>query len=103
MHDKNVYHSPTRAMMYSMDAYFLEVLSDHIPGDGWTADARFSRKMDYAMHADVPKVTYPTHIQQATKASAESAAVRWARTFVSCSSDVLESSLRIREETLDRR
>ena len=84
--------------MYSMGTYFLEIISDPIPGDGWTAEARFSRQADYRKHADVPKVTYPTHIVQPTKGAVERAAAEWAREFVLTSTDVLESSLRLQEE-----
>jgi hypothetical protein len=85
--------------MYSMDTYFLEILSLPVPGDGWTAEARFSRQSDYRKHADVPKVTYPTHIFQPTKPSVEKAVAEWARKFIANSSDVIESSLRIQEES----
>jgi hypothetical protein len=85
--------------MYSMDAYFLEILPAPVPGDGWTADARFSRQSDYRKHNEVPKVTYPTHIFQPTKPSVERAVADWARQFISDSREVIESSLRLQEES----
>ena len=84
--------------MYSMGAYFVEVIPQSIPGDGWTADAQFSRQIDYRKHAEVPKVSYPSRIVELTKASAERAVMEWAREFVSASGEVIESSLRLKEE-----
>ncbi len=85
--------------MYSIGAYFMEVVIESIPGDGWTADAVFSRRADYKAHARVPKVRYPAHVVQSTKGQAEGATVKWARGFVSGSSDVIESSLRMKTQT----
>ena len=83
--------------MYSMGAYFLEIFPESVPGDGWTGEARFSHRSDYRRHADVPKVTFQSHIVMPTMASAESAIADWARVFVYTSADVLESSLRLAE------
>ncbi|SAL84590.1 hypothetical protein AWB74_06993 [Caballeronia arvi] len=84
--------------MYSMGTYFLEVFPEPIPGDGWTGDARFSRRNDYRRHADVTKVTFHSHIVRPTMAAAESAITAWARDFIDKSGDVLEASLRLAEE-----
>jgi hypothetical protein len=84
--------------MYSMNAYFLEVICQRNPDDGWSADARFSRRNDYRKHTEVVKVVVPLHLAEPTRASAEKAAVFWAREFVSTSSSVLESLLRLEEE-----
>lgn len=85
--------------MYSMGPYFLEIVPESIPGYGWTGQARFSRRSDYRKHLDdVRKVTFPTHIVKATRTSAESAIVTWARDLVASSADVLEASLRIAAE-----
>lgn len=82
--------------MYSMPPFFVEINPEHIPGDGWTAVARFSRSSDYLRHEDVPKVALPTHMAEATRGAAERAATQWARAFVCSSSAVLESALRLK-------
>ena len=84
--------------MYSMGAYFVEVIPQSIPGDGWTGEAQFSRQSDYRRHADVPKVSYPSHVVQPTRAMAERAVTQWARDFVNANGEVIEASLRLREE-----
>jgi hypothetical protein len=84
--------------MYSMGIYFLEVFPEPIPGDGWTGDARFSRRGDYRRHAYVTKVTFHSHVVRPTKSAVESAIADWARDFVDKSPDVLEASLRLAEE-----
>ncbi len=84
--------------MYSIGTYFVEVLSESIPGDGWTANARFSRKLDYRQHAEVKTVTYPTHIVGPNKAQVERDVAAWARGFVASSGEVVESSLRLVED-----
>jgi hypothetical protein len=86
------------AFMYSMGVYFLEVFPEPIPGDGWTGDARFSRRNDYRRHGDVIKVTFRSNIVRPTMAAAESAITDWARDFIEQSADVLEASLRLAEE-----
>jgi hypothetical protein len=83
----------TEAEMYAMGAYFLEVFPNSIPGGGWTAEARFSRRDDYRRHSHVPVATFPSPIVMPTRGSAETAAVAWAREFVASSGDVVESSL----------
>lgn len=82
-------------IMYSLGAYFLEIFPESIPGDGWTGVARFSRQSDYKRHAEVTTVTFHSHIFQPTRRMAEGAIAAWAREFVTSSSDVLESSLRL--------
>jgi hypothetical protein len=84
--------------MYAMGIYFLEIFPEPIPGDGWTGDARFSRRSDYRRHAEVTKVTFHSHIVRPTMAAAEIAIADWARTFIETSADVLEASLRLAEE-----
>ncbi|SAK99559.1 hypothetical protein AWB78_05800 [Caballeronia calidae] len=84
--------------MYSMGIYFLEILLEPIPGDGWTGAARFSRRDDYKRHADVPKAVFPSHIVRPTKGSAEAAIADWARGLVETSADVVEASLRLAGE-----
>lgn len=84
--------------MYSMGAYFVEVIPESIPGDGWTGDAQFSRQSDYRRHADVLKVSYPSHVVEPTRAMAERAVTEWARDFVISNGEVIEASLRLREE-----
>ncbi len=61
--------------MYSMGAYFLEVVVDYIPGDGWTADAVFSRRADYRAHGAVHKVRYPADVVGPSRATVERATV----------------------------
>jgi hypothetical protein len=82
--------------MYSLGAYFLEVLLDSRPGNSWTGDAQFSK------HDDVPKVIFPTRLFRGTKTSAEQAVVEWARYFVATSSEVIEAALRLREKRTER-
>ncbi|SAK99222.1 hypothetical protein AWB77_05949 [Caballeronia fortuita] len=84
--------------MYSVDEYFVEIAAESIAGDGWTADAIFSRRADYRGHGRVWKVRYPAHILGPTKAAVEKATVAWARQFIACSSPVLESSLALRKQ-----
>jgi hypothetical protein len=84
--------------MYTMGAYFLEVMPQSIPNDGWTGDVRFSRRGDYRRPANVPTVTLQTHIFRPTKQATEAAILVWAREFVASSGEVLESSLRIANE-----
>lgn len=88
--------------MYSLGAYFLEVLLDSGPGNSWTGDAQFSRRADYIKHDDVPKVIFPTRLFRGTKTSAEQAVVEWARYFVATSSEVIEAALRLREKRTER-
>ncbi|SAK96613.1 hypothetical protein AWB79_07355 [Caballeronia hypogeia] len=85
--------------MYSMGAYFVEIIPQSVTGKGWTADARFSRQADYRKHAEVLKISYPSQLIEPTRALAERAVLQWAREFVKTSSEVIESSLRIQEET----
>lgn len=83
--------------MYSMGAYFLEIVPQPIPNHGWTGDAWFSRRSDYRKHADVPKVSFASHVAPPSAASAEAEIAAWARDFVATSSEVVESSLRLAE------
>jgi hypothetical protein len=83
--------------MYAMGAYFLEIVFEPVAG-GWTGSARFSRRSDYRRHADVPKVSFPSHVVSPTRTAAESAITEWARTFIATSGDVLEAALRLAEE-----
>jgi hypothetical protein len=89
--------------MYSMGAYFLEITPEPIPGDGWTGQARFSRRSDYRRSGEVLKVAFASHIVRPTMTAAESAIVTWARHFISNSSDVLESSLQMAEADRETR
>ncbi|WP_250442130.1 hypothetical protein [Caballeronia sp. AZ1_KS37] len=83
--------------MYSMSGFFVEIIPEHVPDDGWTAIAQFSRQRDYRKHDEVPKATFPTNLAYGTRSAAERAATQWAREFVTSSSEVLESSLRLEE------
>jgi hypothetical protein len=82
------------ANMYSIRGFFIEILPERVPGDGWTADARFSLQSDYKRHGDVLKVTWSSHLNAATKGSVEIATLRWVRQFLESSSDVVLSDLR---------
>ncbi|SAL71389.1 hypothetical protein AWB70_07369 [Caballeronia cordobensis] len=85
--------------MYAVGNYFIEILPEPLPGEGWTGSARFSRRSDYRRHASVTKVTLPSHILMPTMAAAESAIVSWARELVEHSGEVLEVSLQLAEDT----
>ncbi|CAL8480705.1 hypothetical protein [Caballeronia sp. S22] len=58
-------------------------------------NARFSKR--YRRHADVPKVTFQSHIVMPTMASAESPIAGHARVLTNISAEVLASSLRLAE------
>ncbi|WP_250479651.1 MULTISPECIES: hypothetical protein [unclassified Caballeronia] len=80
--------------MYSMKPYFVEIHPEQVAGDGWTAIAQFSRQSDYSKHDDtVHKIRFRTQVAAATRGGAESAAVDWARAFVTHAADMIESSL----------
>jgi hypothetical protein len=87
--------------MYAIEGFFVEVFPEHIPGDGWTSDARFSLQSDYKRHDYVPTVTWPSHIDAPTKGAVERATVLWVRQFLRCSSDVMLSCIRIERESFE--
>lgn len=82
--------------MYSLGPFFLEVLPASAPGDGWTADARFSRRCDYRnTRTKVQKVTYSTGFVGKTRSDVEKQVVAWARAFTDGETDTILSHIEI--------
>ncbi|WP_198398896.1 hypothetical protein [Burkholderia pseudomallei] len=79
--------------MYLVGDYFVECFTDHIPGDGWTASARISRKEDWRKQAEIPKAVFAILMECPTKRDAEQAAIQWARERVLTRSDTIEKAL----------
>lgn len=80
--------------MYLVGDYFVECITDHTPGDGWTALARFSRKDDWRKLGGVPTVVFAVLLDCPTRRDAEQAAIQWARKRVLTQSDTIEEAFR---------
>ena len=79
--------------MYSVGNYFVECVTEHIPGDGWTASARISRKDDYRKLAQTPKAFFANLVECPTRYGAECAAIQWARERILTHRDAIEKAL----------
>jgi hypothetical protein len=82
--------------MYSIADYFVEIELRHIPNDGWTATATFSRRGDYARPiTHISKTRFNMRQQYRRRDEAETDALRWARKIVVTAPNVIESSLEL--------
>lgn len=81
-------------IMYLVGDYFVECILNHIPGDGWTASARISRKEDWRKVGRIPKAVGAPSLHYSTRRDAERAAIEWARARIMTRSEVIEKALR---------
>ncbi len=81
--------------MYKMQPFFVEIQTEYLPGEGWIANAAFSRIQDYKCRTllSVPKTRFRVGRTYPTRGAAERDAVLWARQFVSKKCEAIEAGL----------